>query len=130
MNPEFINSQILAYLGDSVIELMARDYLIKESGLMKVNELYQRATHFVSAKAHTDFIHHCLDHSFLSEEEVSIYKRGRNTKNNKNETAEHRCSTGFEALIGYLYLKDDHERIKEIFQELINYVNGTNLKQI
>ena len=53
-----------------------------------------------------------------------------NTKNNKNETAEHRCSTGFEALIGYLYLKDDHERIKEIFQELINYVNGTNLKQI
>ncbi len=73
MNPEFINSQILAYLGDSVIELMARDYLIKESGLMKVNELYQRATHFVSAKAHTDFIHHCLDHSFLSEEEVSIF---------------------------------------------------------
>lgn len=130
MNPELMNSQVLAYLGDSVIELMTRDYLIKESGLMKVNELYQKATHFVSAKAHADFIHHCLEISFFNEKEVGLYKRGRNTKNNKNETAEHRYSTGFEALIGYLYLKEDKKRIEEIFQEFISYVNETNLKQI
>lgn len=128
MNPEFINSMVLAYLGDSVIELMAREYLIKESGLKKVNELYQKATHFVSSKAHADFIHYCLDNQFLTEKEISIYKRGRNTKNHKNETAEHRCSTGFEALIGYLYLENDHDRIKDIFDELIEYVNETNLK--
>lgn len=130
MNPEFMNSMVLAYLGDSVIELMVREYLIKESGLMKVNDLYQRATHFVSSKAHANFIHHCLDISFLNDEEVSIYKRGRNTKNNKNETAEHRCSTGLEALIGYLYLKNDNERIEEIFKEFIRFVNETDLKQI
>lgn len=128
MNPEFINSMVLAYLGDSVVELMARDYLIKESGLKKVNELYQRATHFVSSKAHADFIHYCLEKQFLTEEEVAIYKRGRNTKNHKNETAQHRCSTGFEALIGYLYLKNDNERIKVIFAEFIKYVNETNLR--
>lgn len=67
MNSEFINSMVLAYLGDSVIELMAREYLIKESGLKKVNELYQKATHFVSSKAHADFIHYCLDNQFLTE---------------------------------------------------------------
>lgn len=128
MDPEFINSMVLAYLGDSVVELMARDYLIKESGLKKVNELYQRATHFVSSKAHADFIHYCLEKQFLTEEEVAIYKRGRNTKNHKNETAQHRCSTGFEALIGYLYLKNDNERIKVIFAEFIKYVNETNLR--
>lgn len=128
MNPEFINSMVLAYLGDSIIELMTRDYLIKESGLKKVNELYQKATYFVSSKAHADFIHYCLDKQFLTEEEIGIYKRGRNTKNRKNETAEHRCSTGFEALIGYLYLREDHERIKEIFIEFVNYVNEINLK--
>ena len=128
MNPELMNSMVLAYLGDSIIEFMARDYLIKESGLKKVNELYQKATHFVSSKAHADFIHHCLDKDILTEHEISIYKRGRNTKNHKNETAEHRCSTGFEALIGYLYLENNHDRIKEIFNELIKYVSETNLK--
>ncbi len=130
MNPDFINSMVLAYLGDSIIEFMARDYLIKESGLKKVNELYQRATHFVSSKAHADFIHYCMDIQFLTDIEVAIYKRGRNTKNHKNETAEHRCSTGFEALIGYLYLNDDNDRIHEIFAEFIKYVDETNLKQI
>lgn len=128
MNPEFINSMVLAYLGDSIIEFMARDYLIKESGLKKVNELYQKATHFVSSKAHADFIHYCLDNRFLTENEITIYKRGRNTKNHKNETAEHRCSTGFEALIGYLYLENNNDRITEIFDEFIKYASETNLR--
>lgn len=128
MNPEFVNSLVLAYLGDSIIEFLARDYLIKESGLKKVNELYQKATHFVSSKAHADFIHHCLQQQFLTDQEISIYKRGRNTKGHKNETPEHRCSTGFEALIGYLYLQNDQERIKAIFDEFVRHVDETNLR--
>ena len=47
MNPDFINPLVLAYLGDSVLELLVRDYLVKESELKKVNELCQEATHFV-----------------------------------------------------------------------------------
>ncbi len=128
MNPEFVNSLVLAYLGDSVIELMAREFLIRTSDKKKVNELYQQATHFVSSKAHADFIHHCLDVSFLTDDEITIYKRGRNTKNHKNETAEHRCSTGFEALIGYLYLQQNQTRINEIFSEFVKYVNETELR--
>ena len=46
MNPDFINPLVLAYLGDSVLELLVRDYLVKESELKKVNELCQEATHF------------------------------------------------------------------------------------
>ena len=55
MNPDFINPLVLAYLGDSVLELLVREYLIKND-LQKVNELYQKATHYVSSKAHEDFI--------------------------------------------------------------------------
>lgn len=128
MNPEFVNCLVLAYLGDSVIELMTREHLIRTSDKKKVNELYQQATHFVSSKAHADFIHHCLSVSFLTDEEITIYKRGRNTKNHKNETAEHRCSTGFEALIGYLYLQQNQLRIDEIFAEFVRYVRETDLK--
>lgn len=52
MNPDFINPLVLAYLGDSVLELLVRDYLVKESELKKVNELCQEATHFVSSLSH------------------------------------------------------------------------------
>ena len=107
MNPDFINPLVLAYLGDSVLELLVREYLIKND-LQKVNELYQKATHYVSSKAHEDFILYILEQNFLTEKEVGIFKRGRNTKTNKRDTKEHRYSTGFECLIGYLYLNNPY----------------------
>ena len=65
MNPDFINPLVLAYLGDSVLELLVRDYLVKESELKKVNELCQEATHFVSSLSHEKFILH-YDYSIES----------------------------------------------------------------
>lgn len=56
MNPDFINPLVLAYLGDSVLELLVRDYLVKESEL-KVNELCQEATHFVSSLSHENLFY-------------------------------------------------------------------------
>ena len=122
MNPDFINPLVLAYLGDSVLELLVRDYLVKESELKKVNELCQEATHFVSSLSHEKFILHLLETDFL--------KRGRNTKTSKSDTKEHRYSTGFECLIGHLYLNECKDRIYEIFDEFKRYVNETNLRQI
>ena len=124
MNPDFINPLVLAYLGDSVLELLVRDYLVKESELKKVNELCQEATHFVSSLSHEKFILHLLETDFLTEEEVGIFKRGRNTKTSKRDTKEHRYSTG------YLYLNECKDRIYEIFDEFKRYVNETNLRQI
>ena len=57
MNPDFINPLVLAYLGDSVLELLVRDYLVKESELKKVNELCQEATHFVSSLKNLFYIY-------------------------------------------------------------------------
>ena len=130
MNPDFINPLVLAYLGDSVLELLVRDYFVKESELIIVNELCQEATHFVSSLSHEKFILHLLEIDFLTEEEVGIFKRGRNTKTSKRDTKEHRYSTGFECLIGHLYLNECKDRIYEIFDEFKRYVNETNLRQI
>ena len=137
MNPDFINPLVLAYLGDSVLELLVREYLIKND-LQKVNELYQKATHYVSSKAHEDFILyileqnflHLLEIDFLTEKEVGIFKRGRNTKTNKRDSKEHRYSTGFECLIGYLYLNNQQERIYEIFDEFKKRVNELENEEI
>ena len=130
MNPDFINPLVLAYLGDSVLELLVRDYLVKESELKKVNELCQEATHFVSSLSHEKFILHLLEIDFLTEEEVGIFKRGRNTKTSKRDTKEHRYSTGFECLIGYLYLNNQQERIYEIFNEFKKRVNELENEEI
>ena len=73
MNPDFINPLVLAYLGDSVLELLVRDYLVKESELKKRNELCQEATHFVSSLSHEKFILHLLEIDFLTEKEVGIF---------------------------------------------------------
>ena len=129
MNPDFINPLVLAYLGDSVLELLVREYLINND-LQKVNELYQKATHYVSSKAHEDFILYILEQNFLTEKEVGIFKMGRNTKTNKRDSKEHRYSTGFECLIGYLYLNNQQERIYEIFDEFKKRVNELENEEI
>ena len=123
MNPDFINPLVLAYLGDSVLELLVREYLIKND-LQKVNELYQKATHYVSSKAHEDFILYILEQNFLTEKEVGIFKRGRNTKTNKRDSKEHRYSTGFECL------NNQQERIYEIFDEFKKRVNELENEEI
>ena len=101
MRPELINAGVLAYLGDSVLEVMVRDYLVKEKEAIK----------YVSASFHARFMHDMISEGFFTETEVGIYKRGRNTKGGKNESLEHMHSTGFEAIIGTLYLQKDYERL-------------------
>lgn len=76
MNPDFINPLVLAYLGDSVLELLVRDYLVKESELKKVNELCQEATHFVSSLSHEKFILHLLEIDFLLKKKLVFLKEG------------------------------------------------------
>lgn len=120
MKPELINPLMLAYLGDAVFEVYVREYLIVEKNILKPDSLAKEAINYVSAKAHASFMHAALDNNWLTDEEIAIYKRGRNAKpkhQNKNvNVLEHNQSSGFECLIGYLYLTNNHERIKEIFE--------------
>ncbi len=106
----------LAYIGDAVYELKVREYLLS-SGITKVNNLHHEAiTKYTSAQAQSKIINYLMDK--LSEEEVEYFKRGRNTGGThhpKNSSLkEYRLATGFESLIGALYLEKNYERLDEI----------------
>lgn len=107
----------LAYLGDAVYEIIIRTILVKK-GNCPVNELHKRASGLVKAAAQSAMIQKL--EGVLSEEEYSIYKRGRNahsaTMAKNAKMSDYRRATGFEALIGYLYLNNEYARIVELIR--------------
>lgn len=116
----------LAYIGDAVYELKVREYLLS-SGITKVNNLHQEAiTKYTSAQAQSKIINFLMDK--LSEEEIEYFKRGRNTGGThhpKNSSLkEYRLATGFESLIGALYLEKNYERLDEIINLSIVFSNA------
>jgi len=112
---------VWAYVGDSVYELFIRTNLVNYSNA-KPHKLHIEAIKYVKAKAQADILKKISDN--LTEEERDIVRRGRNTENHhiaKNaEIADYSQSTGFEALIGYLYLSKQEERLKEILNMCID----------
>lgn len=106
---------VLAYIGDSLHTLFIR-CCITEHGDKKVNELHRLCSKYVKASAQSKAIHTILPE--LSEEEELLYKRGRNAKSNtvpKNaDVTDYRHATGFEALLGGLYIEQKYERLKYI----------------
>lgn len=121
-----VNTLVLAYLGDSVYELLVRDYFIKQ-GINKVNNLQNKVTSYVSAKAQAKYISYLLDNNLLLDEEIDIVKKGRNAKafsHPKNtDILTYKWATALECLFGYLYIKENKKRIEEIF----NIIIGENL---
>ena len=122
MNTNQINSLVLAYLCDSIYELYVRSYLIKK-GINKVNDLQNEAKNFVSAKSQCKFLTSMLENDFLTEVEKTVIMRARNHKGSRHpkntDLMTYKYSTGFEALIGYLHLEGQNDRIKEIMKEVI-----------
>ena len=106
-----------AYIGDCVYELYIRTKLVNETKL-KPHELHIKAIGYVKAKAQAEILKNIYDK--LTEEEKDIVRRGRNAENHhlpKNANVqEYMYSTAFEALIGYLYLTKQNERLKEILE--------------
>lgn len=107
----------LAYIGDDAYDLVIRTYLIGK-GNMPVNKLNRMADGLVRAKAQSDMMD--VIEPMLDEEEHAVYKRGRNAKSYtkaKNATvADYRRATGFEALMGYLYLQGRYVRMVELIR--------------
>ncbi len=105
----------LAYIGDGVYELVIRTILVKK-GNCPVNQLHRKASSLVKAGTQSSMME--VIEPMLTEEEHSVYRRGRNAHSPtmaKHATmADYRRATGFEALMGYLYLKDDFSRIIEL----------------
>lgn len=124
-NWALLNGLALAYVGDAAYEIYIRDHLVKK-GQTRPNQLHRMATHFVSAKAQAFLLHAMMDEDLLTEEEESMYKRGRNAKSYtsaKNaDITTYRTSTGFEALMGYLHLSGQKERMEELIYWCIEKV--------
>lgn len=122
---EQINATTLAYLGDSVYEVYIREHLVR-SGIFKVDRLHKAATKYVSAKAQSMIISKLREEKFLTDEEEVVYKRGKNRHTNtlpKNTSPlTYKEATGFEALIGYLYILGKNDRIIEIVNKAIEIV--------
>lgn len=122
MNVLEINVLVLAYLGDTIYENFVRKYLINK-GIGNVNALQKEAVTYVSAKAQASYLKKMMDVCFLSEEELDVVKRARNyktTSHPKNcDIITYKYATGLEALIGYLNLKCENERIGEIMKFIL-----------
>ncbi|MCL2512389.1 MAG: ribonuclease III [Oscillospiraceae bacterium] len=114
------NPSTLAFLGDAVYSLMVREYIIKNSDA-PVGTLHKRAANMVSAGAQAGNAAKIAE--ILTDEEKAVLKRGRNAHTNhtpKNCTErDYHMATAFEALLGYLYLKGETNRICELFQYIL-----------
>ena len=125
-----LGSLALAYMGDAVYEVFVRNHLLSV-GQVKPNILHRESTKYVSAKAQCASVRYLVESEFLSEEEILIIKRGRNAKSGtvpKNtDVTTYNYATGFEALIGHLFLGGQEERLKEIVHETIKF-SGRGMK--
>lgn len=106
---------VLAYIGDGIYDLVIRTIVVGK-GNTRAGELHKRTSQIVKAHTQAEMMEILLP--LLTEDEEAVYRRGRNAKSPtmaKNATmADYRKATGFEALMGYLYLKDEFERLVEL----------------
>lgn len=114
-NPESYSPLALAYIGDSIFDVMVRTIEVSKVN-KQVNKYHRDVSKIVCAPAQAKMILAIMDQ--LTEEEQAVYKRGRNaksyTKAKNASTIDYRNATGFEALLGYLYLKEDFKRISDL----------------
>ena len=123
-----INGIALAFEGDAVYSMYIRRHLIFQ-GLTKPNQLHREATKYVSAKAQANLISLMLEEGILTDKEEDIYKRGRNanshTKAKNTDIVTYRMSTGFEAVMGYLHMTEDIERLEELIDWCIRKIEAS-----
>ena len=115
---------VLAYIGDAVYELIIRTILV-DQGNRQANTLHKKASTYVKASAQAAMILALQED--LTEEEMHIFKRGRNAKSYstaKNASVtDYRKATGFEALLGYLYLQNKEDRIIELIKTALRQMD-------
>ncbi|MFS0784850.1 Mini-ribonuclease 3 [Shouchella sp. 1P09AA] len=120
-----LNGLALAYMGDAVFEKHVRFELLKD-GAVRPNRLHRAATTYVSAKAQSYILHELENKGWLSEADIAVVKRGRNAKSHtvpKNtDIATYRNSTGFEALLGYLYVLEENERLEQLMNQAVQII--------
>ena len=124
MEVKQMNSTMLAFVGDSYYDLKIREMLCRR-GINKPKRLHQLAVKYVSAHAQATTLTYLIENRLLSDKELEVVKKGRNTKSRsvpKNtDVLTYTHSTAFEALIGYLYLTNQTQRLEEIVAYSIEF---------
>ena len=114
---------VLSYMGDSVYELMIRTR-VTNRGSMQVNKMHKKSASLVKAQTQAQILK--LLEPELTPEEEAVYKRGRNAKSAsmaKHATMiDYRMATGFEALIGYLFLTEQYSRMVELVGKGLEFI--------
>lgn len=123
MNALEVNVLVLAYLGDTIYENYVRRHLIYKK-IGNVNDLQSESLKYVSAKGQAKYLNMMIENDFLSEEELTIVKRARNYKTTSHpkscDIITYKYATGLEALIGYLDLTNNKERIDKIMDFILD----------
>lgn len=126
MDPAMYSPLALAYIGDGVYEIMIRAKVLSR-GNMQVNKMHKKSTSLVKAQTQAQMIR--LLEPELTDEELAVFKRGRNAKSvtaAKNATIlDYRTATGLEALVGYLYLSERFERLAELISHGLEKIGET-----
>ena len=126
-----MNTSTLAYLGDAVFEVIVREKIVTEKP-GDVDRAHHTAVRYVSAAGQALAAKAMIAEGFLTEEEEKIYKRARNhramSRPQNADPREYKIATGFEALLGYLYLSDERERLREIAGEAVRIVDASSRK--
>ena len=121
--PAMYSPLVLAYLGDAVYELMIRSKVVRQ-GNTQVNKMHKKSASLVKAQTQASMIR--LLEPDLTKEELAIFKRGRNAKSvtmAKHATMiDYRMATGFEALIGYLFLTEQYSRMVELVGKGLEFI--------
>lgn len=106
---------VLAYIGDGIYEVCVRSYIVSQANA-PVNQMHKKAKGYVKASAQAQIYHQIRDR--LTEEEMAVFKRGRNAKSatvpKHADLSDYRHATGLEALFGYLYLDGQMDRLLEL----------------
>ena len=117
-----LNPLELAYIGDSVYELFVRQYNINKN-IRKVNNLQKETVKYVNAYYQAKAIKYLIDNKYLTDIEIEIFKTSRNYKNKSRakhaDIITYKHATGFEALIGYLYLDKQYDRLNKLLNILM-----------
>ncbi len=125
MEVDRINNLVLAYMGDAVYEQKIRERLIRK-GLNKVQNLQQEALSYVSAINQAQSLKRLIDDNLLTVDEIDVIMRARNSKvrsKPKNvDILTYKHASGLEALVGYLYFKNDNTRIDKIIDIIMGEI--------
>lgn len=122
-----LNTTTLAYLGDAVFEVIVREKIVREKP-GDTSRAHHTAVRYVSAAGQAKAAKAMIASGFLTDEEEALYKRARNHRSMSRpqnaDPRDYKIATGFEALIGYLYLLDKRDRLREIANEAVRVIDA------